>query len=56
METAKVALFSLLVAAPFLAVHFVASAYSEPKAPAEECAKPYSPPGARSDLMFGRAG
>jgi hypothetical protein len=52
MEAAKVALFTILVASPFLGAHVVASVYAEPKAQTEECAKPYSPPGSRAGLSL----
>jgi hypothetical protein len=56
MEAVKAALFTILVASPFLAGHFVASVYAEPKAQAEECAKPYSPPGSRAGLSLHHPG
>ena len=56
VEAAKVALFATLVAAPFLAAHFIAGAYAEPKTPAEECGKPNSPPGSRAGLLLDLSG
>jgi hypothetical protein len=56
MEAVKVALFTILVAAPFLGAHLVASIYAEPKAQTEECAKPYSSPGSRADLSLHHPG
>jgi hypothetical protein len=50
MEAARVTLFSLLFASLFIGTHIVAGLYAPPKAPADECGKPASPPGSRASL------
>lgn len=52
MSGLKVVLGSIAIMAVFIVPHFVAGIYAVPKAPTEECAKPYSPPGSRASLAF----